>query len=47
MKEVTTWKKLANFGAVVLEYCDDIRTKHKKTFKNIKIILMMAVRNYN
>ena len=26
MKEVTTWKKLANFGAVVPGYCDDITT---------------------
>ncbi|MFO0131732.1 MAG: hypothetical protein ACK52J_04395 [bacterium] len=47
MKEVTTWKKLANFGAVVPGYCDDITTMHKEPLRVLREYVMLAVRDYN
>lgn len=47
MKEVTTWKKLANFGAVVPTYADDITTVHKEPLRVLREYVMLAVRDYN
>lgn len=47
MKEVTTWKKLANFGAVVPGYADDITSLHKEPLRVLREYVMLAVRDYN
>jgi len=47
MKEVTTWKKLSNFGAVVPSYADDITTVHKEPLRVLREYVMLAVRDYN
>lgn len=47
MKEVTTWKKLANFGAVVPSYADDVTIVHKESLRVLREYVMLAVRDYN
>lgn len=47
MKEVATWKKLANFGAVVPSYADDISTIHREPLRVLREYVMLAVRDYN
>jgi len=47
MKEVTTWKKLSNFGAVVPTYADDITTIHKEPLRVLREFVLLAVRDYN
>jgi hypothetical protein len=47
MKEVSTWKKLANFGAVVPSYSDDVTVVHKEPLRVLREYVMLAVRDYN
>lgn len=47
MKEVTTWKKLANFGAVMPSYADDVTIVHKESLRVLREYVMLAVRDYN
>ena len=47
MKEVTTWKKLSNFGAIVPAYADDITTIHKEPLRVLREFVLLAVRDYN